>query len=759
MTESAAVSEYRQITGNFLLARDVGRPTGFLRRNLRVALDAHRRRNRLSPDHADMIAHQRSSAGWDYPTREMLDDLTLGHRPILQLDALQIRHPASDTSIARRARPRPPPSVAAAADDDRRDTAALDWLPHPDAEDPVPCHVQVNVRGPRADDRRTVFWDSCAATLSHVSLPDDPHPLFEIFLAKPFRIELEKLFVATASGRDGVRWKKTVAARYVLDISIQCLDPDDTADFLARLEHADVDRYSNLSEADTMLCATWDHLPSCPGPDVLLPLRRTHGRRQQVPEHQLELSMGWSRRRASVLTRYNQALASVRNPSRQLPTPSTPECGSTTAKTSPEACGVIIYRFREPDGLTVRQRTVEGSACVICDDPHPDFARLMLHYSTHHDHFRFDVDEAASSAHTPTGAFRRHLTIGLAEKPRERPVTEEGPDVRENWIAPSRPFNIDAHLRGEDDWTGSNLNKRVGHRKRSRASQLPPGTGVTTTRNTHDTDSPTPRPGPPAPPTTTRPSPSSVPALPPPLRRHHPVPPVPGVTFYRAVSKRPLPAGALISDSDDDIDDAWLARRQRLALPDAGLVARAPRAFALAWNRHLAREHPASSLLLRDALVRFARAERASLRADPAWRREWSAKLRQLRAVALLDDATLRFCANGAVPPAPPPTAHPTPPENGDDAVEGAAVTNGTDSPAPPSPPPAPPRCSCGEPLKYPDALACENLVRPPPPPPLSHPPKRKPNPRATRPATPPVSATARAAYARTAAPWPVIAL
>jgi hypothetical protein len=39
-----------------------------------------------------MNANEKREAGWDYPTAEMLKDLLKGQKPMLRLDALQVRH-------------------------------------------------------------------------------------------------------------------------------------------------------------------------------------------------------------------------------------------------------------------------------------------------------------------------------------------------------------------------------------------------------------------------------------------------------------------------------------------------------------------------------------------------------------------------------------------------------------------------------------------------------------------------------------------
>jgi len=77
-------------------------PGPFLRRNWNLALDQHERRltaqKRSAPginalftkDQEEMVANERRRAGWDYPTKEMLEDLRKGQAPVLILDAVQL---------------------------------------------------------------------------------------------------------------------------------------------------------------------------------------------------------------------------------------------------------------------------------------------------------------------------------------------------------------------------------------------------------------------------------------------------------------------------------------------------------------------------------------------------------------------------------------------------------------------------------------------------------------------------------------------
>jgi hypothetical protein len=103
-----SVAAHRKFVGTACLYRHLAsRPPPFLRRNLDAALDRHAELLARSKGVATTatttvvdatgggemsIANEKREAGWDYPTAEMLKDLLKGQRPMLRLDALQVRH-------------------------------------------------------------------------------------------------------------------------------------------------------------------------------------------------------------------------------------------------------------------------------------------------------------------------------------------------------------------------------------------------------------------------------------------------------------------------------------------------------------------------------------------------------------------------------------------------------------------------------------------------------------------------------------------
>jgi hypothetical protein len=98
MVESVAT--HRKFVGTASLYRHLAfRKPPFLQRNLNFVLDRHEKLLRISRGvgglEGEMGSDPRKTTGWDYPTAEMMKDLLKGRKPVLRLDALQIRRHGS----------------------------------------------------------------------------------------------------------------------------------------------------------------------------------------------------------------------------------------------------------------------------------------------------------------------------------------------------------------------------------------------------------------------------------------------------------------------------------------------------------------------------------------------------------------------------------------------------------------------------------------------------------------------------------------
>jgi len=423
---------------------------------------------------------------------------------------------------------------------------------------------------------------------------------FHIDLVRPFSIEIDQLFVVTETGFNGSRsWKKTLTNSYVLDISIQCQDSHDMAEFLSRLEKRPRSAYDDALSNEGVLESTWEGLPSCPESGHMLQLRRAKGHRLLQLDYMLSAEMDWISRRDSLLKLYNRVYEAKKSQS-----PSTPVQDPCQDNEKTTARHRIEWNFQ--DNATTRSLIVKELSCPFCrDGKHfTQFERLMLHCQTYHSHFAFDPEYSAPA--TDDALFRATIAISLA------PGLEHAEDasVEMDWVAPVRPFNLRAHIRREDDWISKSRPKG-----RKRAGRPRKEHNITSSSS--------------IPLSRKRPAPDEVPDLPHRAAKRHCVPHVPGVSFYRTASKRLVQPGEYLADSDNEIDESWLAQKESSALESMGVTG-AAKEFTIAFHQHLKHEQSESSMLARDAILRFVRSYRERLK-DADWGNLFCAKLKQLR--------------------------------------------------------------------------------------------------------------------------------
>lgn len=654
MVDSAGGPNHRKFVGNACLYRDLVTQRRFLKRNLRHILDSHGytlngKISNAAP-HEDMIANERRAAGWDFPTKEMLDDLLKGEKPVLQLQGLQIRHPRSKVNL---------PTIAKDNTDQDND---LDWLPNPDAGFRRPCHVGITILESRPS-KKSIHVDRRSATIIQRER-DSCYPLYDVELDRPMSIELDKLFVVTDSGTNGFRsWKKTVTASYVMEVSVQCQDSDDTADFLSRLEDRSIKYYKNTPGNEGVLRATWNDLPECPRANALLTLKRPQGHRSLELQYKAQVSMGWTRRRDSPLERYNQKWRQINGARPQLPTPSASEDQAKEASHH-----VTTWKYQ--DGPVTKVCEVQGLFCALCRDSqgrdaaeYASLDRMQLHWWSEHEQYRFEVEQAVLQPGSSTAYIT--VSMSLAEKEYDK-KTGQGPDERENWVAPDRPFDLAKYIRGESDWTGQKIHAKkktvAGRQAREKDRETMPPVVPQPSRR--------------------RPAPDEVEELPEHRPKKHCVPYVPGVSFYRTTSKEQLHVGEEVADSDNDVDETWLSQVQDRGLEDLGIVGGA-KDFSKAFDKYLAREQSDSSILFKDAIVRFAKKYSKELQ-GVEWQRHFRAKLNQLRKTGVIDDDAVQHCVRGLRTRTDPKDATAGADVNGDgDAKQDVCrLANGASAPA-----------------------------------------------------------------------------
>ncbi|KAI6897705.1 hypothetical protein KC318_g3698 [Hortaea werneckii] len=334
--------------------------------------------------------------------------------------------------------------------------------------------------------------------------------------------------------------------------------------------------------------------------------------------------MGWSKNQGSPLEMYNRRQSTKQQ--QQLPTPSGSE---DLEMVSPPTEYRIRYTFL--DFNKTRAQVHNGLHCIWCSAgnsqklaAYKSLDRLMLHYATHHDHFRCEVNDRR----TVENQELVNVMLSLADRPashmtREKPATEEY-----SWVAPRRPFDIAAHVNGDQSWIAgarSKAKRGPGRPPRSREDTEASATSMPTVKVNRK-----------------RPSVENVQDVPEQRKRKFSDPQVQGITFYHALSKQRIRSGETLSESEDELYDDRLIHSQRQAFKQLGL-SKAEAAFHEAFNRHMDAEQPSSTILLREAIVRFARKNCVSL-VDAVWLSAFEAKLKHLQAHRVIGDDVVAFC-------------------------------------------------------------------------------------------------------------------
>ncbi|KAK4894295.1 hypothetical protein LTR27_007428 [Elasticomyces elasticus] len=616
----------REFAANVLAYQDIAirKPRLFLQRNLNKALDAHQRRLAQQTDAETpwdtMIANTWNAKGWDFPTPRMLEQGKRGPRPVLNVGSLQLRLLKSNGNAGLRqqqisARPKDP---------------LLDWLPNPDVGLRLPCQVVVTVHGTTGGNgKKEVFHRSRRCIIAqHTDTGGENY--FEIE-TDPFEIELDEFFLPVDAGKQhGFRWKKTMTAKYTLEASVHCQDPKQSADLLSCLESCPVARSKNAPFIEGKVRATWELLPKCPVAGCLLPLKRARGHDLwKLDNYGMSISMGWTRKKATVLEIINRSHVPL---SLQLPTPSSSDAHDV--KDTMESQQLV--RYVRHLGIETEAIEQEGLKCIFCAnadrdgqtgmyqsksalrDPVASLDRLLLHYWSFHS--AYDWEKTATTV-MPSG--KELVTIEVRPQRKSKAVDSTLDPWKQDftWIAPDRPFDIKAHLAGDESWTGGSEKRHVKSDGRGRR-----GVGLKDVehvavkkplKRAEDVESLLPH------------------------KRKRNIMPADG-EFYHSTSKAAVRIGEPLSESEDEGADDRLLHSQRHNLCSHGLSPDAVK-FHEALNRHIDIEQPAGRAAKRDAIVRFANLQSRENHSK-AWIEAFEAKLEFLHEHRVIDEDALSYC-------------------------------------------------------------------------------------------------------------------
>ncbi|KAK5108907.1 hypothetical protein LTR62_007709 [Meristemomyces frigidus] len=618
----------RRITGFFCLYKHLTyqRPQLFLQRNLNTVLDAHERILKGDSEEltcAAMVANERRRSGWDYPTKEMLDDLVRGVKPELRIDGLRL------CPLHRKGRQIQPIRQL-------QRTPPLDFLPRADDGLLLPCRVRVIVLDTRAGRDRTVYSEQREATVVQRETGSESQ-YFEVRLKQSFRIRLGNIFQATESGGNGQRrWKRTISNSYTLEVSFSLGDSAHSARFFSAIEDYHVDQFIGEPPNEAVVRAAWEELPNCPPSSKLLPLKGPSRHKSLELKYGMQVDMGWNSNQDSELTRYNR----LRNtPCEQLPTPSSLDGlqAGTTMNSSP------TVRYKRQVGLETLTNDETSLKCIFCSKssdgshehmydspsalkrPASSIGRLLFHYRCFHGNYEWRLGERIQEEEGP-----EVVCVEIIDKELRSEVDVFAAEKRDghSWIAPTRPFDIGAYVNGVDRWTGGEGRKNARGKPRGRKARNnagPADDAISDASFNKELSSL-----------------ADVMDLPKPQRRHNVVPSQPGVTFYHSSSKQPIQPGTVIYHGDAEAASDRLVHSRRRALMETGLSEEA-QGFHEAFNKHLEAERPAGKWALRDACVRFVRKHKV-VEHSGAWIEELEAKLGHLRDHGRLDEDVVTYC-------------------------------------------------------------------------------------------------------------------
>jgi hypothetical protein len=376
----------------------------------------------------------------------------------------------------------------------------------------------------------------------------------------------------------------------------------------------------SLTEKDATLRATWLALPECPPLGKSLRLLRSDGAVHAVDtKYGVELSMGWSRKQDLPLVAYakSRRAAIVPDPD-QLPTPSASDESENTLKQH-----IITYVF-----MNERSHTMKNLQCPLCATGpslrarhvFTSFDRLHTHFLLWHDHFQPQVEDGEGDM---SSIIRKTVHLTLVTKLLEAPTQPLYEGEEEQWIAPERPFDEKAYLKGEDTWTGHpKLKPMTKHDLKAERAQL-----HALKKQTSSSSIPQiPRRN------NNRPAPSDVLDIPDLPKTRWPLPKVPGIRFYRTKSKRPFESDEEVSESDEEVDES--------SLP----LSAGAKDFYQDWNLTLAQDDFPADVFAKEFLVRFARKLHAKLGRDDEYYDEFAKMVNRLHSLNFIDEEVRDHC-------------------------------------------------------------------------------------------------------------------
>lgn len=473
-----------------------------------------------------------------------------------------------------------------------------DWLPEPDGLR-ISCTVGCMCYGARASPQ-PFFQETRRATLTKVR-DSRGHYRLMIDVDEPFCIEAERLYA-----RD---YRTSTYAANSVKVAVIFHSTADAQQVATELDLTDPAR-----KETTELRATWQNLPDCPPPGRPLKLSRLGSSaddRSLISGWGCRVDIAWNERTESALEIY----------SKQSRNPTAMHTAAPNPPSAPQRYRVT-YNYTG-DALQTRSIVSHSLKCVFCVSklPHSSFEALHFHYLMNHSHFAYRIGNGPPKFPNVT-----HKTITVEIAPPEHRKRSVPPLNGElNWVRPNRPFDMTSYLKENDrSWTdGPASIEKPGTATSSRERERESGRRALNPMSKVDE------------------IPAQIPDLPLKGKKLYKVPTVPGVTFFRTVSKREVQPGEMLDESDDDVDDSWLqlqqSHRRRQILSNT--AAR----FAALYDNHMEEEKPQGRRLLPRALLRLTRSYASQL-SETDMLAEFRTKLEQLVHINDISEDTMKLC-------------------------------------------------------------------------------------------------------------------
>lgn len=352
------------------------------------------------------------------------------------------------------------------------------------------------------------------------------------------------------------------ASSFKMALSVSFISGDEAEEFYRYLGLRDI------TIPPTRLSTVYRNILQCPPGKTTLHLA-DHAKKLAF---EMEVRMYWADTAgSSILARWNKDLRNTELHPQSYPTPPL-DSGHTTQ-----------YRLSFVYGTEIIHKS--GLVC-----PHDgcrrqkttDILDLRMHLFSWHDHFSYQAkQESIDEDGIEHWRFESEVADHKADQ-RASDRADEPFDVRV--LAPEQPFDRQRHLDGDDDFHRTarleKLGKYIGTRGKTVA--LPP---------VHLRRKP----------------PDKVLAVPTKTKKTYRVPKAPpGITFFRSVTKQPLQAGDIISESDDELDLGWLQLRKNAEI-DKESVSEPRKCFLKIYDAFIQKENLQSDFHAGDTIIRFAR--------------------------------------------------------------------------------------------------------------------------------------------------------